>query len=258
MFGSPPLARRAPRTRRIAVDEGRVTSARAESTRPRCAGPPPPSDHLRSRGEHETVRMPSMTSFGSPPLARRALPGLGAGVRERRITSARAESTWRCMATSPSCTAHLRSHGEHVTNPWTVGRRSGSPPLARRAQADLGGPLAFHRLTSARAESTPGRGTGSGSTAAHLRSREEHRSLSVFHGRPSGSPPLARRAQTHDVRAVPEHRLTSARAESTSCPGSDRARRPAHLRSRRYSPDPRYGSPPLMRRARGTLSGSTC
>ncbi len=77
----------------------------------------------------------------------------------RRLTSARAESTLRSgsMVTSPS--AHLRSRGEHAAWSRASPCGSGSPPLARRARVDVGVVLLAERLTSARAESTPWTGT---------------------------------------------------------------------------------------------------
>ncbi len=50
--GSPPLARRAPSPRSGHRPRGRLTSARAESTRPAAPRRGPRPAHLRSRGEH--------------------------------------------------------------------------------------------------------------------------------------------------------------------------------------------------------------
>ncbi|RLV64301.1 hypothetical protein STAN_7121 [Streptomyces sp. CBMAI 2042] len=92
--GSPPLARRAPSLEVRGRRPGRLTSARAESTNssrpPRISS----SAHLRSRGEHWAGVSTTASSTGSPPLARRALGSWRNGRCPRRLTSARAESTF--------------------------------------------------------------------------------------------------------------------------------------------------------------------
>ncbi len=293
--GSPPIARRArPRTvgqlRRGRLTSARaestpdlfdvgvnvrITSARAESTRPHPCGhdchritsaraestSDAPhrrgrrADHLRSRGEHLAMYGNVPVLYGSPPLARGGrIPGPRRPRRER-LTSARAESTSRTPGRWAGGPAHLRSRGEHRPTSAVPLLSIGSSPLARRAHRVGARDPEARRLTSARAESTDFTGCVTGSRTAHLRSREEHRSLSVFHGRPSGSPPLARRAPGGGQRGGPIGRLTSALAEST-CPGSRRtSTSPVHLRSRGEHADDtmpvvtKSGSPPLARRA---------
>ncbi|MEE1789251.1 hypothetical protein PUR28_00330, partial [Streptomyces sp. BE308] len=93
---------------------------------------------------------------------------------KERLTSARAESTLPASMDMAFLPAHLRSRGEHYTDPRPTWRLYGSPPRARRA------PLTAHaltggvRLSSARAESTRPPRQGRGRRAAHLRSRGEH------------------------------------------------------------------------------------
>ncbi|RLV64286.1 hypothetical protein STAN_7106 [Streptomyces sp. CBMAI 2042] len=133
-----------------------LTSARAESTgRPRPGRGCTPF-HLRSRGEHAKNPRFNAPKNGSPPLARRAqTPAAAPGARVR-LTSARAESTATAATVGAVGAAHLRSRGEHLPAANTHGGYYGSPPLARRARDHHPGTAGHGRLTSARAESTPG------------------------------------------------------------------------------------------------------
>ncbi len=193
--GSPPLARRARRPGRGRVRVPRLTSARAESTRRQPWPARGPAAHLRSRGEHTNLKGSPAFENGSPPLARRApvvQPGEAVG---RRLTSARAEST-RWWSGVPSVNAaHLRSRGEHSYDVAAGSMPYGSPPLARRAHRRIHRRTEGHRLTSARAESTPAWCWAALRAAAHLRSRGEHGSAGRTSWWNSGSPPLARRAR---------------------------------------------------------------
>ncbi len=253
--GSPPLARRALQVLRRAVDGLRLTSARAESTRPEACRRRTEAAHLRSRGEHLLLRLVISTSAGSPPLARRARVGRLTSVTAGRLTSARAESTCRTPGGSGRRAAHLRSRGEHGALTPVASVMPGSPPLARRARDVLSDVFQVVRLTSARAESTTTeRGRGP-MPAAHLRSRGEHDSPVERMTLTGGSPPLARRAQGPRTMQTLNTRLTSARAESkTSAPPSPRSGT-AHLRSRgEHSSDAAnsaasVGLPPLSLRA---------
>ncbi|RLV64264.1 hypothetical protein STAN_7084 [Streptomyces sp. CBMAI 2042] len=132
--GSPPLARRAPHHAQAREPHDRLTSARAESTRPGRSLPSPRAALLRSRGEHIRPRRLGMAHPGSPPLARRALLRNGIDRVDDRLTSARAESTTGPCSTPYGSRAHLRSRGEHAEAPDHAVVGGGSPPLARRAR----------------------------------------------------------------------------------------------------------------------------
>ncbi len=251
--GSPPLARRAHRREHRSEHPVRLTSARAESTRKPPSVPTSGAAHLRSRGEHVVSRWEGAAVGGSPSLARRVLHVLRLELGQPRLTSARAESTRRRRRRRWSASAHLRSRGEHALSRAGWARRSGSPPLARRALRHLVQDVRPVRLTSARAESTALGRQPVPHKAAHLRSRGEHPVICVTGQSGLGSPPLARRAPRHGqfVRLPPRltsartrraprrpprvrrhHRLTSAHAESTRSLARRAAVSAAHLRSR--------------------------
>ncbi len=194
--GSPPLARRALSVPGVREGGHRLTSARAESTAPYGTAPRARTAHLRSRGEHNELGSRAGSIVGSPLLARRA-PVLG-DVRDRvgRLTSARAESTWTTVRPAVQPPAHLRSRGEHNASVAFFARPVGSPPLARRARQPRRRPCRPGRLTSARAESTGTRPRTWARSAAHLRSRGEHRRPVSVPASLAGSPPLARKARS--------------------------------------------------------------
>ena len=190
--------------------------------------------HLRSRGEDPAHTRRPAPWIGSPPLARRGRRTGGLPGRHEP--------------------AHLRSRGEDAI----AGRKSsadcGSPPLARRGRAISGPYVTVGRLTSARAERTPGAPPWTRRATAHLRSRGEDHSNYVNPDTNKGSPPLARRGLLVIRGRVRARRLTSARAERTTGTPKTSPWSAAHLRSRgedRKMDDKtilKAGSPPLARR----------
>ena len=111
--GSPPPARRAPRSLHRGLGLLRFTSACAESAVPAWPRPARAPVHLRLRGERIGHAHASSSVSGSPPPARRAPGRCAHPNRRKRFTSACAES------------ARRRGMSRR--------RRSGSPPPARRA-----------------------------------------------------------------------------------------------------------------------------
>ncbi|RLV64292.1 hypothetical protein STAN_7112 [Streptomyces sp. CBMAI 2042] len=154
VVGSPPLARRAHDQLLGVCDLLRLTSARAESTSAATSTSTTSAAHLRSRGEHPSTVFGRANVDGSPPLARRARASKPWSPSIRRLTSARAESTWLGSWLSVTSSAHLRSRGEHAGRTACRSPAAGSPPLARRAHPQHGTMQDPRRLTSARAEST--------------------------------------------------------------------------------------------------------
>ena len=152
--GSSPLARGA-----LYVSGGKSPScgiipARAGSTRWSDRAPSAPTDHPRSRGEHERPYSKCGGSRGSSPLARGAPVSGPLPVSARGIIPARAGSTsWR--GSSPcSRWDHPRSRGEHVGADHGTGGVPGSSPLARGALSEKSGRAIFHGIIPARAGST--------------------------------------------------------------------------------------------------------
>ncbi len=252
--GSPPLAWRRPIRLRLPARRRRLTSARARRTSAPCRGGTRWSAHLRSRGEDRRRTWRPSRTAGSPPLARRGHQGDRPGRPGTRLLSARVERTRWHIGAMRGPTAHQRSRGEDTVVEGTGKDDDGSPPLARRGPK----PVLTHRrggrLTSARAERTPGPRWCPTRTTAHLRSRGEDPAREVPHAPTAGSSPLARRGHSRASRRRTAYWLTSARAERTPQPNGSPAPGAAHLRSRGEDcslvtgPGRCSGSPPLARR----------
>ena len=253
--GSSPLARGAQPQGAPHVQHHRIIPARAGSTPGRTFGCLPPTDHPRSRGEHNREAGDRADAYGSSPLARGALSlrvmrGEGDG-----IVPARAGSTARRPVRPRRCRDHPRSRGEHPTHRRGVRSSLGSSPLARGAHQRAGEPLPDLRIIPARAGSTPFPAMGEGWGSDHPRSRGEHSDRVVVRAERSGSSPLARGALGYVFQLPLLIRIIPARAGSTeSCvPRSSVCR--DHPRSRGEHDKPtkaaiwNSGSSPLARGA---------
>ncbi|CAG7844724.1 hypothetical protein USB125703_00971 [Pseudoclavibacter triregionum] len=285
--GSPPLARGA--LLRVPVRERvpGITPARAGSTQCRARPTTGVRDHPRSRGEHCADTVPTITPPGSPPLARGARRGTGAGADAPGITPARAGSTGRASRGGRRRRDHPRSRGEHggtvcgdpiswgspplargardprgprdcwagITEAPRVRWRRFTPPLARGALDGRAGPGELRGITPARTGSTAPRRHGAPCRRDHPRSRGEHRAQAPCLRCARGSPPLARGAlpvllHERDLRGI-----TPARAGSTRSRWRRRTRPWDHPRSRGEHDGslPKAkgypGSPPLARGA---------
>ncbi len=210
--GSPPLAR-GPHGQLGEVERaGRLTPARAgttpESVRRRLFLPA----HPRSRGDHDGRQVSVAVAYGSPPLARGPLPMPVQPLCLQRLTPARAgttEAPSTCVACRP---AHPRSRGDHVLRGLLRHVRRGSPPLARGPRRRGHRIQRLQRLTPARAGTTGWKPRRSCGTAAHPRSRGDHR--------------------TGPSSADPTQRLTPARAGTTLADQPAANAAAAHPRSR--------------------------
>ena len=132
--GSPPLGRRGQRGLRPPLARRRLTSARAERTIESLA----------------TCRI-----SGSPPLARRGLRRGRILSPVVRFTSAPAERTLKNPSARATGRAHLRSRGDDRADVGPLTVVYGSPPLARRGQADVLLLKDGLRITSARRRALP-------------------------------------------------------------------------------------------------------
>ncbi|ATM24792.1 hypothetical protein SMD44_p20009 (plasmid) [Streptomyces alboflavus] len=194
----------------------RTTSALAESTLKVLLNACSRSDHLRSRGEHDTDSQDVTTKSGPPPLSRRAHSSHAPQTPSHRTTSALAESTPTAMASPVRTTDHLRSRGEHAMCGDVGTDYVGPPPLSRRAHRGGMALLGVRRTTSALAESTAMWCKLAVAVADHLRSRGEHQSLPTTITGWRGPPPLSRRALDVPPHPGRKTRTTSALAESTT------------------------------------------
>jgi hypothetical protein len=104
------------------------------------------------RGEDDAMWEVARAVDGSPPLARIGRRHEDVRPERPRFTFARAERTPRQGPPGRRGSAYLRSRGEDARPRETRLRRSGSPPLARRALDLVPSQLDGVRLTSARAE----------------------------------------------------------------------------------------------------------
>ncbi len=210
--GVPPLARRGPGLHHRHGGHRRGTSARAERTGVEQHQVVEGVGYLRSRGEDGRGAAPGSRGGGVPPLARRGRP--------------------RTAAPAPGGPGYLRSRGEDETDPAAAAERAGVPPLARRGHRPARLQQLLRRGTSARAERTPGRSSGTSSAAGYLRSRGEDSLAEVRDLDTAGVPPLVRRGHqlTWPTRRV--RRGTSARAERTASCAAPTTRPSGYLRSR--------------------------
>ena len=135
--GSPPLAREQLLLEIHAILSIRITPARAGTTRLGVINIEGKEDHPRSRGNNRIVGATEHALLGSPPLAReqpiihqKLFPAGG-------ITPARAGTTSRTIVGMSFSQDHPRSRGNNKSELTKLGRKLGSPPLAREQQITI-------------------------------------------------------------------------------------------------------------------------
>ena len=218
----------------------------------------------------------ALWSGGSSPLARGARDVDVGEDPEPGLIPARAGSTSSSGTPGGGESAHPRSRGEHTADDTTSSMQRGSSPLARgaliardvnrfyRGSSPLarGAPGACRcggrgrRLIPARAGSTSPSGPASTTSAAHPRSRGEHRRWTACRRSLTGSSPLARGALRQGPPRPCLGRLIPARAGSTPTRSARTRSRAAHPRSRGEhpsSPAPKVATPGSSPLARGAL-----
>ncbi len=230
--GSPPPARRGPRSSAPLPGRWRFTSACAERTARVHAGVPHFPVHLRLRGEDAKARFAQGVLDGSPPPARRGLLRDGELLAPRRFTSACAERTPRPGSRKVSSTVHLRLRGEDGPPRRRVSRAFGSPPPARRGRSLRVLSRADGGFTSACAERTATITSTWVGPTVHLRLRGEDWSTICMYPSSTGSPPPARRGLSTPFLTQCPCRFTSACAERTPVAHESHAEHTVHLRLR--------------------------
>ena len=188
--------------------------------------------HPRSRGEHFTYSSATPPVYGSSPLARGTRSVRAPAFPGFRLIPARAGNTFSSRSSFSRVSAHPRSRGEHHGSASSFVRHLGSSPLARGTRSRLAGLSRKPWLIPARAGNTNKATPESTSSAAHPRSRGEHRPLATPTEGATGSSPLARGTQPYALVKMDELRLIPARAGNTNTPRAARAWRAAHPRSR--------------------------
>ena len=230
--GSSPLARGLPFAAAPLDAHGGIIPARAGFTSPPTPPASAPWDHPRSRGVYLIPLAGAGARPGSSPLAR-GLPGrVGGGAARPRIIPARAGFTPSTRVTSPSGRDHPRSRGVYVACASHSSRRSGSSPLARGLQVDVGEEGLRPGIIPARAGFTPIRTAGPPITRDHPRSRGVYLRRAHSGAPDRGSSPLARGLLVVCQERVEGRRIIPARAGFTPSWPSSGPSTPDHPRSR--------------------------
>ena len=211
-LGSSPLARGSLLHREVGRSVDRIIPARAGFTSPTPAAAPSPSDHPRSRGVHDVVRVNPWTIIRIIPARAGFTPGRSLPPRPLRD--------------------HPRSRGVHQGVPTQLLAIIGSSPLARgsrhwgqRLQGDEG-------IIPARAGFTQGPSPCSWLPPDHPRSRGVHFGLEEDSALVDGSSPLARGSQVGFSGDALGVRIIPARAGFTARPSGQSRLQGDHPRSR--------------------------
>ncbi len=155
--------------------------------------------HPRLRGEHYPWWILTGPRSGSSPLARGTLTEKGERrAKERFIPACAGNTTWASLCRS-QFTVHPRLRGEHVFASLSMRCANGSSPLARGTHENEDAKRAEQRFIPACAGNTTGCRTRTQTGAVHPRLRGEHGHDCSAHGWASGSSPLARGTQHHQI-----------------------------------------------------------
>ena len=213
--GSSPLARGTQVVEAREPPLVRFIPARAGNTASGGGGGGRGPVHPRSRGEHLLALLLAISGVGSSPLAR-GTPGADLACRRHsRFIPARAGNTASPSPRPRARSVHPRSRGEHLTDADIAETLSGSSPLARGTQADLGERAYIDRFIPARAGNTSTPRPGSTPTPVHPRSRGEHAGIRATYRDFDGSSPLARGTRQSAMARLAIGRFIPARAGNT-------------------------------------------
>jgi hypothetical protein len=171
VLGSSPHAGRRLHDRLGLPRHGGLIPARGETTCRPCPRTRRGPAHPRTRGDDCIAAANVAKSIGSSPHAgRRRSPGRAVRGR-RRLIPARGETTRRASRATTRATAHPRTRGDDLLNPYYDRLRSGSSPHAGRRRMAFCTIVGRDGLIPARGETTsPSRRTGP-SPGAHPRTR---------------------------------------------------------------------------------------
>ena len=191
-YGSSPLARGLPGTRREAVRRAGIIPARAGFTSPPVRWSGGRRDHPRSRGVYYQAEGRLPAPDGSSPLARglRCLASLAPFAS--RIIPARAGFTDADRGRRERVADHPRSRGVYPTPPTPSPAPAGSSPLARGLRRRRAGPRPQGRIIPARAGFTRVLRSSRLMRGDHPRSRGVYRGEVEERLLGRGSSPLAR------------------------------------------------------------------
>ena len=205
--------------------------AHAGKTHSLPGGHAAPGAHPRSRGENPSWMIASGGS-GSSPLTRGKRPCTQGLERPRRLIPAHAGKTSWYSSSAHWTSAHPRSRGENLEDPYYIGTMRGSSPLTRGKHKTSRPGNNLQGLIPAHAGKTSFNNMLSPLMGAHPRSRGENHRRTLRPLLPGGSSPLTR-GKPNDTQ-VPrrQRRLIPAHAGKTQSGCRCSSCRRAHPRSR--------------------------
>ena len=170
-YGSSPLARGLPGTRREAVRRAGIIPARAGFTSPPVRWSGGRRDHPRSRGVYYQAEGRLPAPDGSSPLARGLHPRRRPHPRHDGIIPARAGFTRSTRTSTIPTMDHPRSRGVYAIAALDEQAMTGSSPLARGLHVGAEDRVAQGGIIPARAGFTAAGAMIAGAAADHPRSR---------------------------------------------------------------------------------------
>ncbi len=193
---------------------------------------------------------------GSPPRAWRHLMEVAGGLRLRRFTSTRVETSRGWAKPETPDLVHLHARGDIGGGGNGNYLFTGSPPRAWRHRGGRLRRAVRERFTSTRVETSDPRGLSCPRTPVHLHARGDIETFPVSSTADSGSPPRAWRHRLRDRQPRLSTRFTSTRVETSASMMRFCGRIPVHLHARgdiRLNSAlacSRFGSPPRAWRHR--------
>ena len=218
-LGSPPLARGTVQLLPWCLQASGITPACAGNSNVGRRGTGPRRDHPRLRGEQLRRTHFSMSTRGSPPLARGTDAKITSGSKSHGITPACAGNSNARRGKDASAQDHPRLRGEQPFFCRGFGRGLGSPPLARGTVETAVTGVYKTGITPACAGNSSSGSISRGIFRDHPRLRGEQCKYCACISAGLGSPPLAR--------GTGDDRLSDAAARgiTPACAGNRHMRR---------------------------------
>ena len=215
-LGSPPLARGTVQLLPWCLQASGITPACAGNSNVGRRGTGPRRDHPRLRGEQLRRTHLSMSTRGSPPLARGTDAKITSGSKSHGITPACAGNSNARRGKDASAQDHPRLRGEQPFFCRGFGRGLGSPPLARGTVETAVTGVYKTGITPACAGNSASIAPASARAWDHPRLRGEQAMISFRMPPRVGSPPLARGTDICGGTPNILHRITPACAGNSA------------------------------------------
>ena len=188
--------------------------------------------HPRSRGENGQPPTQARPIYGSSPLTRGKLGGLGVDVAQFRLIPTHAGKTRGRSKTPCAKPAHPHSRGENLAAEYTETDWAGSSPPTRGKPGSWPRARGQRGLIPAHAGKTHPRCEESSGPRTHPHSSEENRWRRALPRRTGGSSPLTQGNPQVSVEGTVEEGLIPAHAGKTLHNPAHRSASTAHPRSR--------------------------